>query len=327
MTSELVQHHRTLVHIFLAFASSSIEGLGFDTTIKCVAISNRKLVDEQHHGGGSPSDPGREEVGPGTGSDAGKSKKGNKRSNSEARQQDLDINSALRRLSAEQPLSTRIYEFTVHTDEKNTAEQHQQGEVRTFRTIFCLANYGAVGIRARGTRVFEVTDPSQIGSKYVLKDVWINEDRTDEGATLLDLRSRLEKENPNSLQHFLQVECHGIVLTKGKQDIASSIAPDTEEQWETHHLVGTVEGRSNTLHDDQVDGLIGHLQKNLPVQLQPKFIIDRRGDPRKHYRVVFKGPSGTPLSHLSLDDAFLALQGATEGVYDSTRGSERSLTI
>src|SRR5277367_399277 len=94
---------------------------------------------------------------------------------------------------------------------------NQKGRIRTFRTLRCIANYGAVGIRSRGTRVFEVTDVDKPGSIYVLKDVWIDEDRTPEGMTLLDIRGRLKQDNPDALQHFLDVECHGVVTLDGQK--------------------------------------------------------------------------------------------------------------
>jgi hypothetical protein len=61
------------------------------------------------------------------------------------------------------------------------------------------------------------------GSIYVLKDVWIDEDRTPEGKTLLDIRGRLKQDDPDALQHFLDLECHGVVTLDGQKDLTSSI--------------------------------------------------------------------------------------------------------
>jgi hypothetical protein len=172
-----------LVQLFLAFACGSEETLGFDTTIKCVKPPKQREDDEH-----AAADPNNAEENP-------IASRLRPRLATQKRKQMEGSDADLRKLPP-----SRVYEFTVPVSESEGAKN---GSVRTFRTIRCLADYGAVRIRSRGTLVFEVTDVKIPGSVYVLKDVWIDKDRTLEGDTLLDIRERLGKENPEALQHFL----------------------------------------------------------------------------------------------------------------------------
>jgi hypothetical protein len=307
-----VQEPLALIQLLLAFACSSVERLGFDTTIQCVAVTQLDQPSEQ-----------REDEGHVANTDAGLSDaEGTSRATRQTRRvatkgqlntknYTLDLSSA----SPDEVLCSRIYELMVHVDEEEGAEK---GSIRTFRTICCIANYGAVGIRSRGTRVFQVTDVDKPDSIYVLKDVWIDEDRTPEGKTLLDIRGHLEQENPEALQHFLDVECHGVVTFSGEMDLTSSIPSDSNEKCAKYDLTTNSSeiGRKRG-HNGQIKGLVGSWQGHRGGESSPKRIIGRRGDARKHYRIVFKGQPGTPVSHLSIDNAFVALEGGAKGMRSS----------
>jgi hypothetical protein len=83
-----------------------------------------------------------------------------------------------------------VITFHPHNDEQNP---------RRFRTTQILSSYGAESLRGRGTRVFEAVeidgngDPN--GSPVVLKDTWVDSDRTREGNIIASLHSAANDED------------------------------------------------------------------------------------------------------------------------------------
>ncbi|KAF8493938.1 hypothetical protein F5888DRAFT_1720628 [Russula emetica] len=101
---------------------------------------------------------------------------------------------------------------TVHPD-------NDKQNSRRFRTTEILSSYGAEPLRGRGTRVFQAVEidgngePS--GSPVVLKDIWIDSDRTREGNILASLRSETNDEDRLLFEErFLTTICHGDVWTE-----------------------------------------------------------------------------------------------------------------
>jgi hypothetical protein len=89
---------------------------------------------------------------------------------------------------------------------------------RRFRTKSIISSYGAEPLRGRGTRVFEAIEidanGSPKGSPVVLKDIWIDHDRTREGAVLALLHAGANDEEKLLVEkHFLTTICHGDVMT------------------------------------------------------------------------------------------------------------------
>jgi hypothetical protein len=264
-----------LVQIFLAFACGSEERLGFDTTIRCISVKQpSKQQEDDEHTDADPNDTTEKPIvtRPMTRLAAQKQLNSKNRAPATSRRvtpkQSNSKNHAPDPASApsEEVLSGRVYEFVVPVNEA----------VRTFRTRRCIANHGTVGIRSRGTRVFEVTDVDKPDSVYVLKDVWIDEDRTPEGKTLLDIRGHLEQENPEALQHFLDVECHGVVTFRGEMDLTSSILSESNGKWAKYDLT------TNFSEIGPKSGNDGKIKGHRSGESSPKLIIDRRGDARKH---------------------------------------------
>lgn len=88
-----------------------------------------------------------------------------------------------------------------------------------FRTRKVISSYGAELLRGRGTRVFEAIEIDQNGSlkgsPVVLKDIWIDRDRTREGAILAQLHAAANGEDKELIKkHFLTTICHGDVWTE-----------------------------------------------------------------------------------------------------------------
>jgi hypothetical protein len=281
-----------------------VERLGFDTTMRCIAVTQFRQQPKQWDGytDADPKDT----------KEAFIATRRTRRLITQKRSKNKNYSLGLTSASPEQVLGSRVYEFTIHVNEEGT-KKPQNGSARIFRTLRCISN--SVGIRSRGTRVFEATDVKTPGSIYVLKDVWVDRDRTVEGKTLLDIRGRLEQEDPEALQHFLDVEYHGVVTLNGKMDLTSSIPSEGKGGWKEYDFtadfseIGQKRGSNGP-----IEGPVGSWQVSDENEASPNRRIGCRGDLRQHYRIVFKGRPGTPINHLSIDDAFVALMGGAKGM-------------
>ena len=158
-----------------------------------------------------------------------------------------------------------------------------------FRTTRIISSHGAEPLRGRGTRVFEAVELDQNGepngSHVVLKDIWIDSDRTREGNILTSLYEAAEDEDKQLVQkHFLTTICHGDVWTELDivDDTANAlmrglkIAPDHKPLFELqrHPIIQNIESASGS-------GLRGVSR----VQV-PHFRI--RYAHKTHYRIIFK---------------------------------------
>jgi hypothetical protein len=90
---------------------------------------------------------------------------------------------------------------------------------RKFRTKNIISSFGAEPLRGRGTRVFEAAEIDKHGnetsSAVVVKDIWIDHDRTREGTILAELHAQASNEDKKLVdKFFLTSICHGDVWTK-----------------------------------------------------------------------------------------------------------------
>ena len=102
--------------------------------------------------------------------------------------------------------------ITIHPDD-------DKQNPRKFRTTKILSSYGAEPLRGRGTRVFEAVEIDENGdsngSPVVLKDIWIDSDRTREGNILASMCTAANDEDKQLLEkYFLTTICHGDVWTE-----------------------------------------------------------------------------------------------------------------
>ena len=102
--------------------------------------------------------------------------------------------------------------FIVHPD-------NDKQNLRRFQTIQIISSSGAESLLGRGTRVFEAVeidengDPN--GSPVVVKDIWVDSDRTREGNVLALLHTEANCEDRILInKHFLTTICHGDVWTE-----------------------------------------------------------------------------------------------------------------
>ncbi|KAJ3555204.1 hypothetical protein NM688_g2708 [Phlebia brevispora] len=144
----------------------------------------------------------------------------------------------------------RNYDITVHSDAEPP---------RVYRTLSLLSDSGALEMDARGTRVWKavlVEDGKVVGEPVVLKDCWVDANRTCEG-TVVDLIRAATRTSEHAaewdrLLHdaFLTVRHHGYVFLDGERNsmdctLHLSLGDDrAQEQSAEHPKAGSTHGRS-----------------------------------------------------------------------------------
>jgi Fungal protein kinase len=223
----------------------------------------------------------------------------------------LGFDPTIRCITDDRKLPHRQYSIEVHNNKDEGQQSIDRAQSYTFTTQNLIANYRAVGIRSRGTWVFEgVQGEGPNGTPVVIKDVWIDSDREVEGTILEKVRESL-KGTPEDLRLFLEPFCHGCVVVDGVKDQTQPVL----ESKKTMKLVGNpTPGTSRTGRKRMDDGRSVGALPNQPTA-EP-VIIGRRGDPRKHYRIAFKGKPGRALKDLKgREEVFIGLLGGVKGMF------------
>ena len=102
--------------------------------------------------------------------------------------------------------------ITIHPDDDKQSP-------RRFQTRQIISSSGAESLLGRATRVFEAVEidgsGNPNGSPVVLKDTWIDSNRTREGNVLALLHKEANCEDRKLIEkHFLTAICHGDVWTE-----------------------------------------------------------------------------------------------------------------
>jgi len=181
---------------------------------------------------------------------------------------------------------------------------------------------------------------------YVLKDVWIDEDQTTEGARLRDIHDHA---SPEELHFFLKVECHGVVLIEDMESTredktfnlpSSTVAnPSTivieyappAPALATSESAGMDSGSTSSANSigaansqpSSGSGESFNFTQGLTAHYKGAYATDD-GYPRlspafsgrkKHYRIVFADPPGRSIRDLTTPgEAFEALHGGLKGI-------------
>ena len=208
-----------------------------------------------------------------------------------------------------QPVSGSKKEFIITIHPANNKQN-----CRTFQTTQVLSSYGAEPLRGRGTRVFEaveVGDPQSL--PVVLKDIWIDSDRTREGDILALLHTAANDEDRVLLKkHFLTTICHGDVWTEPHilDDTANAlmrglnITPD-------HDSLFTLQRKQLTPKYEPPSGS-GPLQAVSRVQAPHSHL---RYTHKTHYRIVFKEKGVTVDCMKNLPDVMAILTESISGAF------------
>ena len=223
----------------------------------------------------------------------------------------LGFDPTIRCITDDRTLPHRQYRIEVHDNKDEGQQSIDRAQSYTFTTQSLIANYRAVGIRSRGTWVFEgVQGEGPNGTPVVIKDVWIDSDREVEGTILEKVRESL-KGTPEDLRLFLEPLCHGCVVVDGVKDLTQPVL----ESKKTMKLVGNpTPSTSGTGRKRMDDGCSVGALPNQPTT-EP-VITGLRADPRKHYRIAFKEKPGRALKVLkSCEEVFTGLLGGVKGMF------------
>ncbi|KDQ10991.1 hypothetical protein BOTBODRAFT_190144 [Botryobasidium botryosum FD-172 SS1] len=216
------------------------------------------------------------------------------------------------------PTMTRVY---VDGEEQFDIEVHSETGTRTFRTVYQLSNTGADRVRSRATRVWVVYEKCNPSKLLVLKDVWIEDDRTREGTIYEEVLEAIGPEDMDRAKaHFLTIICHGDVMLK--KPGGHQMADNTKDSIRGGYVIPQSDSQafpklwrkfaSAPLTTHAVTTEIGSIP-----ELSPAIIGDLdtgKFYSRTHYRIVF-GEVGIPVKDVTrMDQVLRALEGAANGL-------------
>ena len=98
-------------------------------------------------------------------------------------------------------------------------DNHQNSVTKIYRTTDIIANMSS-NVRGRATRVYEAYEVGNRNSKVVVKDSWVDVNRTKEGDTLKEL---LKDASDEEKAMFLTVLVHGVVEIDGREDLTRDL--------------------------------------------------------------------------------------------------------
>ena len=122
-------------------------------------------------------------------------------------------------------------------------DNDQNVVTKMYKTTDTIADMSS-NLRGRATRVYEAYEAGSSGSKVVIKDSWVDVNRTKEGDTLSEL---LKDASDNEKAMFLTVLIHGVVTVDGREDL-------TRDLLMNGYLVTTDPPKSNTQRERENPG-------------------------------------------------------------------------
>ncbi|KAI6154649.1 hypothetical protein BKA82DRAFT_1005590 [Pisolithus tinctorius] len=194
------------------------------------------------------------------------------------------------------------YIITVHSENRGTIE---------YQTTNVISDFGADGVRGRGTRVFEVCPMLRDGkldaAPVVLKDSWRVCDRQREDKILQeifrDLREQKDiKEENEARKYFLTVVEAGDVIVNGTVDGTASLLHESDLPADCSSYALPVDGKQKAEPTKPSEGLPPSFSRTPGATKHSKI------HHRIHFRLVFKEVC-TPIYKLQrLDTVFQTLQ-------------------
>jgi Fungal protein kinase len=196
-----------------------------------------------------------------------------------------------------------------------TVHPHDNKEPRRFRTGQIISSFGAEPLRGRGTRVYEAIEVDEHGKEkgiaVVLKDIWIDHDRTREGDILAQLYKEADEEDKKLVKkHFLSTVCHGDVL------IEPSVRDNTRDLMRrmdiTRDSVFQLQKRSSMDSTHKVASGSQSLRAMSRLHVQhPNLTYSHK----THYRIVFE-EKGTTIDLVpNLSDVMKVLVDIVAGAF------------
>ena len=96
---------------------------------------------------------------------------------------------------------------------------HGKIVTKVYKTIAIIADMSS-NLRGRATRVYEAYDVEDPDSRVVIKDSWVDVNRTKEGDTLKEI---LDDASDDEKALFLTVLIHGVVKIDGREDLTQDL--------------------------------------------------------------------------------------------------------
>ncbi|KAG8703733.1 hypothetical protein FRC11_010480 [Ceratobasidium sp. 423] len=209
------------------------------------------------------------------------------------------------------------YNITIHNVDEGTNN--------VYRTVGILSDIGVDSMVCRASRVWEVkklVNGVPGGDSYVLKDIWVHEDRIPEHEILQDIREA----QPEYSDYFLTPLDHCFVpLVPSEPQTADSThktlghSRDLKPTGKTlptrirtfSQLPSESKGSASTPRDS-----VGHPHDILNVRGEGgRKLVRLSKHARRHYRILFK-EIGKPVHDLrNFTDVFIAIRGGWEGLH------------
>ncbi|KDN43066.1 hypothetical protein RSAG8_06389, partial [Rhizoctonia solani AG-8 WAC10335] len=240
-------------------------------------------------------------------------------------------------LPSDNPRAEPSYNITIRNSDTGVAT--------TYRTIKIIFNDGTNRMVGPGVRVWivrKLVDGDLVGPSYVLKDLWVQEDRVAEHVLLKEIRAA----QPSYAQYFLTPLDHGSAYfsvaapenthkTLRRTELIPTnsvlLTHSNTTQENTHKTLRRTEliptnsvllTHSNTTHRKgritlgaprNNDRYPGDMPSSRPEGYRDVRYLSKH--PLQHYRIVFK-EVGTPVHDLrDWTDIFTAIQGGWEGLH------------
>jgi hypothetical protein len=185
-----------------------------------------------------------------------------------------------------------------------------------FRTTQVISSYGAEPLRGRGTRVFEAVEVDEngniTGSPVVLKDIWIDSDRTREGNILASLHAAANIEDRQLVEkHFLTTVYHGDVWTEHDvlDDTANALMRGLSI---TPHHASLFKLQRTLIHKYEPPSGSEALRAISRVQAPHSYLSYAH---KTHYRIVFKERGITVDRMNILSDVMMAFTETVSGAF------------
>ena len=135
---------------------------------------------------------------------------------------------------------------------------HENVVTKVYKTIGTIANMSS-NLRGRATRVYEAYEVGNPDSIVVIKDSWVDINRTKEGDTLKEL---LKDASDDEKAMFLTVLIHGVVTIDGEEDL-------TRDLLMKGYLVSTDPPKANNKRGNSDKIVVNALEK-----IMAKAVID-----------------------------------------------------
>lgn len=186
---------------------------------------------------------------------------------------------------------------------------------RTFRTKRMISSIAADTLRGRGTRVWEVTEVDDKGKEkgngtYVLKDVWVDDDRQREGDILQAIRDATKaKPKPKK---WLELVDQFLLTTVEYGDVRVDDEVDKTRHWAMPEISNMVKVKNEPKEHARVKNHlapVGGISLE-PVSQQP---VAQHFATKSHHRIVFKEVGKTIREVESLREAFMYIRQAVRG--------------